>query len=228
MELKKSPQADLENERTTFFLLGFTVVLALLFIVLEWSGEPTAIVIGDGRPPLVIENEYTYNALPVPVEPAVETKLPEPPKVVYDDYHVVEEAPERPESPAEEATLLEVPETPPVAPPSVEAATGELLANADDAPPQFPGGAAALNQYLFRQLKYPASAVSQKIEGRVWCSFTIDEAGAPTDVRVERGVYLSLDQEAVRVLQTMPAWIPGTLHGRPVRVKVYVPIVFKL
>jgi protein TonB len=228
MEQKKTPHADLENERTTFFLLGFTVVLSLLFIALEWSGNEKSILAWDGQLPVVIENEYAYNeppiAPPADAEVRPETAEPVAPKVVYEDYTVVEEAPVVPPLDSLEAVVEPVVELPP--PPS--AAAAEPVAVSPDAMPQYPGGYTAMNRYLFERLKYPASALSQKIEGRVWCSFIVAETGALTDIQVERSVYLSLDQEAVRVLQAMPAWIPGTVRGFPARVKVYLPIVFKL
>ncbi|MDR2804783.1 MAG: TonB family protein [Dysgonamonadaceae bacterium] len=230
MELKKAPQADLENERATFFLLGFTVVLSLLFILLEWSSEDTLPPEGLGVPLLTIESEYVYNEAPAasPAEP--EAPVNDAHQVVHEGYTVVEEPPveETKASDAEEMPATDVPETPLPNPSDDEPTANEPPVIQADVMPQYPGGYAAMNRYLFDHLKYPASALSQRIEGRVWCSFIVDKEGALADIRIEKGVYVSLDQEALRVLQTMPTWIPGSVRGNPVRVKVYLPIVFKL
>ena len=231
MEFRKTPQADLETERTTFFLLGFTVVLATLFVLLEWSSEKTLPAAWEGLLPIVIENEYAYNETPLEtqVEPEIKPESPteEPQKVVYEDYNIVEEIPEEAqESHSEETPAVELPEEP------VKELTPDdepiFLFTDPETMPQYPGGYAAMNRYLFNNLKYPASASAQRIEGRVWCSFIVNKDGSLSNIQVDKNVYISLDQEALRVLQAMPAWIPGTVRGNPVRVKVYIPIVFKL
>ncbi|MDR2682749.1 MAG: TonB family protein [Dysgonamonadaceae bacterium] len=233
MEVKKTFQADLENERTTFFLLGFTVVLSLLFILLEWSSEDALLPAGnEWLPGIVIENEYSEELpLASPAEPETTPEVPREaaPEVVYEDYNLVDETPVEPEvipAPGPEALVPEAPVA--ELPPPATTTPAEAPVAEADGMPQYPGGEAAMNRYLFNHLKYPVSASSQGIEGRVWCSFIVNPEGLLTDIRVERSVYISLDQEAVRVLQTMPAWTPGTLRGRPVAVKVYLPIVFKL
>lgn len=94
--------------------------------------------------------------------------------------------------------------------------------------PQFPGGQAALFEYLMNNVKYPADAVKQKVEGRVIASFVVETDGSITEVNVWRPVFPSLDAEAIRVLQAMPKWTPGMQDGKPVRVKYTVPVIFKL
>jgi protein TonB len=232
METKKTARADLENERTTFLLLGFTVVLALFFIALEWSGEEGFFTDWGGELPILIENEYSYVEPPIapPTASEIPPETPIPPAqiIVHDDYALTEEPPEvQPSDTAEVAPMLETLQTPEAsAPVGAAAATAEVAM--PDVMPQYPGGFTAMNRYLFEHLKYPASASSQAIEGQVWCSFIVGETGVLSDIKVERGAFLSLDQEAIRVLQSMPAWIPGAVRGRPARVKVYLPIVFKL
>ncbi|GHV55637.1 protein TonB [Bacteroidia bacterium] len=237
MELKKTPQADLENERTTFFLLGFTVVLATLFVLLEWSSEDTLPPVWEGLPSIVLENAYEYNGnkemlLATQVEPEVKPELTveKESKVVYEDYNIVTEVPDEvvTEFDSEEAPVILIPEQHIPQLPAHEASNIEPPVAVVDAMPQYPGGYAAMNRYLFNNLKYPASAISQGIEGRVWCSFIVNKDGTLANIQVEKSVYISLDQEAIRALQTMPVWIPGTVRGNPVRVKVYLPIVFKL
>ena len=94
--------------------------------------------------------------------------------------------------------------------------------------PQFPGGDAALMQYLSSHIKYPVVAEENGIQGRVVCTFVVERNGSITDVRVVKSVDPSLDKEAVRVIKSMPNWIPGKQNGSPVRVKYTVPVTFRL
>ena len=94
--------------------------------------------------------------------------------------------------------------------------------------PQFPGGNSALMEYLGKNIKYPVVAEENGIQGRVVCTFVVERDGSITDVKVVRGVDSSLDKEAVRVVKSMPRWIPGKQNGSAVRVKYTLPVTFKL
>ena len=94
--------------------------------------------------------------------------------------------------------------------------------------PEFPGGAAALMQWLNDHIKYPAIAEENGIQGRVVCQFTVERDGSVSNVRVMRSVDPSLDKEAIRVLKQMPKWNPGKQNGAAVRVNYTVPVQFRL
>lgn len=94
--------------------------------------------------------------------------------------------------------------------------------------PQFPGGMGALMQYLSSHIKYPVEAETNRIEGRVICTFIVEKDGSISDIEVSRSVDPSLDKEAVRVISSMPAWTPGWQNGKPCRVKFTLPVTFKL
>lgn len=94
--------------------------------------------------------------------------------------------------------------------------------------PSFPGGNAALMKYLGDNIKYPVVAQENGVQGRVVVSFVVERDGSITDVKVVRSVDPSLDREAVRVVSTMPKWIPGKQNGSAVRVKYNVPVAFRL
>jgi len=249
MELNKTPQADLESERITFFLLGFTAVLAGLFVLLEWSSEdrlpPPA---WEGFPLVVIENEYTYNEMlvEIPMKTSAEIPIKVPmgismesgikpvlpveklPNVVYEDYNVVEDVSEENILKFDSEGISTVHLSKESAPELFRREELSEIFTEVEVMPQYPGGYTAMNRFLFNNLKYPASASAGRIEGRVWCSFVVNRDGSLADIRIDRGVHVSLDQEALRVLETMPNWMPGNIRGVPVRVKVYLPIVFKL
>lgn len=94
--------------------------------------------------------------------------------------------------------------------------------------PQFPGGDAALMEYIQKNMKYPAIAAENGIQGRVIVRFVVSKTGDIQDVTVLRGVDSSLDKEAVRVIKSMPKWIPGKQNGNNVAVYFTVPVMFKL
>ena len=94
--------------------------------------------------------------------------------------------------------------------------------------PEFPGGIAAMFEYLMQNVKYPEDAEKQKVEGRVIATFVVETDGSITDVQAVKQVFPSLDAEAIRVLEAMPKWTPGKQNGKPVRVKYTVPVNFKL
>jgi protein TonB len=94
--------------------------------------------------------------------------------------------------------------------------------------PSFPGGQAALMQWLGKNIKYPVVAEENGVQGRVVVTFVVEKDGSITDVKVVKSVDPSLDKEAARVVKSMPHWIPGKQNGSSVRVKYTVPVTFKL
>ena len=94
--------------------------------------------------------------------------------------------------------------------------------------PSYPGGMGALMQYLSSNIKYPAIAEENGIQGRVICTFVVERDGSITDVRIAKSVDPSLDKEAMRVVSKMPRWIPGKQNGSAVRVKYTLPVTFRL
>ena len=94
--------------------------------------------------------------------------------------------------------------------------------------PTFPGGQQELMAYLGKNIKYPTIAQENGTQGRVIIQFVVERDGTISDVHIARGVDPYLDKEAVRVVQSMPKWIPGKQNGKAVRVKFTVPVMFRL
>ena len=94
--------------------------------------------------------------------------------------------------------------------------------------PSFPGGDAELMKFLSTHIKYPVVDEENGIQGRVIATFVVERDGSISDVKVIKSVDPSLDKEAIRVLKSMPKWIPGKQNGSAVRVKYTVPVTFKL
>lgn len=94
--------------------------------------------------------------------------------------------------------------------------------------PEFPGGEAAMYKYLGDNIVYPSAASEEGIQGRVVVEFVVGKDGSITNVKVVRPRHPALDKEAVRVIKSMPKWIPGRNNGQPVKVTYTLPVTFKL
>ena len=97
-----------------------------------------------------------------------------------------------------------------------------------DEMPSFPGGMGSLMSWLSQNIKYPVNAAGNGVQGRVMTQFIVEKDGSINDVKVAKSVDPSLDQEAVRVVKSMPRWIPGKHNGLAVRVSYTFPVTFAL
>jgi periplasmic protein TonB len=95
-------------------------------------------------------------------------------------------------------------------------------------PPLFPGGKEALLKYIAENTKYPADAIENNIQGRVYVKFVVSADGTVKRAELLRGLHPSLDEEALRVVSSLPAWKPGRQNGQPVSVWFNVPVTFQL
>lgn len=94
--------------------------------------------------------------------------------------------------------------------------------------PEFPGGESALMKYLIKNIKYPPEAREQNIQGKVVVKFIVTRVGKIDSVYVLKPIHASLDEEAIRVIKSMPDWKPGKQNGKAVNVYYSLPINFKL
>jgi len=100
--------------------------------------------------------------------------------------------------------------------------------NAVEQVPSFPGGQQAFSKYLAKNIKYPADAKNNKVEGRSVITFIVEKDGSLSDLKVLRALGSGTDEEAIRVLKASPKWKPGTQNGRKVRVQYSLPVNFSL
>jgi protein TonB len=228
MEEKKSRQADLEGKRVQGFLLGLVLVLALLFVALEWNSNDSGWAFFDVDDDLEAELELEplkRNQDEIPMMLPQE-KVPEQPKseelrLVEDDVEIAPEMTENPEPPE----ILENPETP-EQPEVVDMYDEPVDIRVVEDLPQFPGGAAEFMKWLTKNLRYPSSAQSQQVKGRVVAQFIINRDGSVTDLEVTEHLNRACDNEVLRVLKMMPKWQPGLMDAKPCRTKVCIPVVF--
>ncbi|MFZ6037207.1 MAG: energy transducer TonB [Bacteroidota bacterium] len=225
-EIKKTPRANIENQKDTAILMGVVLALALVFVAFEWSTQTTGVDLSTVVQDVVAEEEIEItrrDPTPPPPPPPPAPEAPEIIQVVETKVETrIEINMEDDQSKAQIQTY-----TPPPPPKQVEEEEEEIFVVVENQP-EFPGGQAAMMKFLSENIKYPVIAQENGIQGRVICNFVVERDGSITDVQVVRGVDPSLDREAVRVIQSMPKWKPGMQRGKPVRVRFTLPIVFRL
>ena len=106
--------------------------------------------------------------------------------------------------------------------------TAEKVFDVVDEMPSFPGGQGAMMEFLSKNIKYPIVAEENGIQGRVLVKIVVKKDGTIDSPTVVKGVDPSLNKEAIRVVKTMPKWIPGKQKGEPVNVSFTVPVTFRI
>lgn len=94
--------------------------------------------------------------------------------------------------------------------------------------PEYPGGQEAMMKYIASHITYPREAIKNEIEGAVFIQFVVERDGSIAEARVLRGIGGGCDEEALRVVNSMPNWKPGKQRGKLVRTRYNLPIRFKL
>lgn len=241
MEIKKSYKADLEHTKTTGLLLGYIFALAMLFAAFEWTTreyvetEPVVFAAAyssmeEEVPP--VTQQIFMSAAPPP--PADAPQVAEILDIVDNNADIEETAIQSSESSTEAISGPVGHATGPVmatgtGPVATEEASdeGEVFQVVEQMP-EFPGGMDALMSYLSKNIKYPAQAQENNIQGRVIINFTVNKDGSIVDPEIKKSLDPSCDKEAMRVIKAMPKWKPGRQHGKPVRVRYTVPVLFRL
>ena len=231
MEVKKSRGADLENLRVQGFLLGLVVVLATLFVALEWNSSDSGWAFFEADDDLEAEMELSplkrdKDEIPMmlPQEQKVEQPKSEQLRLVEDDVELTFE-PEPVERPEE---LKEQKDADEDKPEVVDMYNEPVDFRVVEDLPQFPGGASEFMKWLTKNLKYPASAQKKQVRGRVVAQFIVNTDGSVSDLELTEHLEAACDREVLRVLRMMPNWQAGVMNAKPCRTKVCIPIVFNL
>lgn len=95
-------------------------------------------------------------------------------------------------------------------------------------PPEFPGGTVALKKFVATHLVYPVEALENNIQGRVFVRFVVSSDGSVKRIEITRGLHPLLDEEATRVISSLPLWKPGRQNGKPVPVWFSMPVTFQI
>lgn len=222
MEPKKTESADLEKKRGLFFQIGLVIALAATLVAFEWkSYEKTDYSLGqlkvDETPEEIIPITKQEEKPPPPPPPVAQVL-----NIVKDDVKIEEEAKVE-ETEVTQETRVEVIQQ------KEEVVEEPEIFTIVEEMPEFPGGGeAALLKYLGTNIKYPAIARENNIQGTVYVTFEIDQSGKVKGAKVLRGIGGGCDEEALRVVMNMPSWKPGKQRGKPVRVQYNLPVRFTL
>ncbi|MBQ8594103.1 MAG: energy transducer TonB [Bacteroidaceae bacterium] len=226
MEIKKSPTADLEGKKTTGLLVGYVLVLAVMFIAFEWTKvekEETGEIIE--APMVTFEEEIipiTLQEKPVAPAPVEAKPIAEVIEIVEDDAQIEETIIASTDDTGPQIEIKDIDNV------VVEEPKEEEVFMVVEKMPEFPGGMGELMKWLSKNIKYPAIAQENGVQGRVVVQFVVNKDGSIVDPQVIKSVDPYLDKEALRVVKAMPKWSPGEQRGKPVRVKYTLPVMFRL
>lgn len=225
MEIKKTKTAAIENNRSSWLLMGLVTALSFMFIAFEWTGHSGKSLTGS------LANDPIFEDLLIPITFMDAKPLPPPP--VLSRQEVIQIVDNNSATPEGTIATAEVERGVPVYPPSLEVPTDkepveQVIFEVAEVMPEFSGGTVALMQYLSKNIRYPLGAQDNGIQGKVIVQFIVDIDGSVTHPVVVRSVDPYLDKEALRVVSSMPKWKPGMQRNTPVRVKYTIPVTFKL
>lgn len=223
MEARKSKKADLENKRTLFLQIGLIVTLIAVFMAFEYKSYEKFTLAGVS---VYMDNTVEEN---IPVTIHKNKPLPVPPTPMR-RIEIVDDTEETTDVPLIDVNVTNETENTTYLPP-IEDEPERI----DDVPfiivenmPEFPGGLGQLYRYLGDNIKYPQIAKEIGTQGTVYINFIVEKDGSITGISLLRGIGGGCNEEALRVVQSMPHWKPGMQMGKPVRVSYNLPIKFTL
>ena len=240
----KYPEVDVFRLSGTFFNVGLMVSIGLIVLAFSWTTYEKEVIIPTGA--LEFEEEIEIEP-PRTAEPPPPPPPPPPPVIqeVPDELIEEDEQVEFTDQSIEEETVVEAPVVeaappPPPPPPPPQPKVEEIFKVVEDMP-RFPGCEDSSNkderkkcaeqkmlEYIYKNIKYPAIARENGVEGTVVITFVVEKDGTITDARAARDIGAQCGQEALRVVESMPKWVPGKQRGRAVRVQFNLPVKFKL
>ena len=225
MEEKKSPKANLENKKVMFTQIGLIIALLIAWLAFEHKSYDKReldesllnreVVLDEEMVEITKQEEQK----PQPVEQPQQTTQLE----IVDDNVETEDININAE--VEQNEIIEEYVAPEVV--EEEVVEQEIFQIVEEMP-AFPGGEAKLMEYVGKNIKYPQIARETGIQGRVFIGFVVEPDGSVSNVKLLRGIGGGCDEEAMRVVKSMPKWKPGKQRGKAVRVSYQIPVFFKL
>ncbi|MAE85698.1 MAG: energy transducer TonB [Flammeovirgaceae bacterium] len=223
MEPKKNPKVDLTRKSGMLMNIGLCVSLLSVIVAFEWRTYDESGILDLGQVQDDFEDIMEIPPTEQPPPPPPKIQLPEIIEVpdeeeIEEEIEVELDVEVTEETVIEDIVFEEAPE---------EEEVEEVFTIVEDQP-EFPGGMAAFYKFVGDNMDYPSQARRMGIEGRVYVQFVVDKDGSVTEVTAVKGIGAGCDEEAERVLRTAPKFKPGKQRGRAVKVRMVLPIIFKL
>ena len=221
--MKKSKKSNLETKRSIFFQIGIIISLSLVLMAFKWS-----ITNENSFRTGISNNETYYEELP-PITKIEPIKRPQPPKTV-ESIEVVKDDVKIDDKYTIPDIDIDVNDTVDIFVYIPEEEVVDVIPfYAVEITPKFLDGKdATLLKWLTEHSEYPSICVENNISGTVWVSFVINNKGKVTNVSLLRSVNTYLDNEAIRLISSMPDWKPGIQAGKYVSVPYQLPVKFTL
>jgi periplasmic protein TonB len=223
METKKNPKIALAKKRGLLLNIGFVISLLLVIVAFEWKSydEVGLLEIGQVNDDFEEMLDIPLTRQPPPPPPAI--RQPEIIEVPDEEIIEVEVDVDLDVEITEETLIEEL-----ILKQPVEEEIADEVFTIVEQYPAFVGGDIAFKRFIQINLKYPAQAIKMGIEGRVFVQFVVEKNGSLTEVSVLKGIGGGCDEAAVKIIQKSAVWKPGKQRGRPVRVRMVVPLTFKI
>ncbi len=222
MEAKKTEKADLTKKTSFFFSIGLLITMAITFMAFEWKNYDDSLVDLQGKNANIFEEMIEVPPTEQPPPPAPIIQQPQIIEVP-DEEEIKEDLNLNFDVEVTEDTKVEVVIAAPIEKEDVDQIFSVVE---ESAAPK--GGYPAFYKFVGDKIKYPAQARRMGVEGKVFVEFVVNRDGSIVDVKAIKGIGAGCDEEAVRIVQSAPAWTPGKQRGKPVRQKMVIPITFKL
>ena len=221
---------EMRSQKLTNFLVGYVLGLAVLFVAFEYSQREVKVI--DDEPLYQIRMEEDMIPITLHQEvmsppPAAAPTVAEILNVVDDEIELLDDEIVSPEEMNQTFTPGVGPNIVPAIPtvgPYVEP-DDPVIIEIPEEPAVFPGD---VNKWLSEHIKYPFICQERGIQGRVIVSFVVGKDGSITDVQVVRSPNEQLSNEAIRVVNMMPKWIPARQGNKPARSRFNLPVLFRL
>ena len=225
--LLKAKTEHANRERTEaqmFRSIGLVVSLSMVIMAFQWKFYDDQSMVDLGA----LQNDNFEDIIDVPT-----TEQPPPPPPVHktvnilevDDEEIIEEIEVdfdlevTEETTVQEIVYVEM---------EMEEEEAEEIFTIVEEQPLPEGGMAAFYKFISEEMDYPVQARRMGIEGKVFVQFVIDKKGKITDAQVVKGIGAGCDEEAIRVMNLAPSWKPGKQRGKPVKVRMIIPVHFML